>query len=305
MGSSAQVKRDTVKFATTLAGARRGSRLRFSKNGDLNLNTETQRTQRFTEKNLPAFFLSLCSSVSSAPLCLRNRIRLFQAFALLVFCVLLPIRPAFADADDPMEILRKTRLNEAAQSLVLNGQVRHAETKIPFRLTLDPGEIKYEFFNPDQTLVLQLGDNASHLVEITKSGTQKVVTDAQFDKKVRGTEITYEDLAMRFLYWPVAKIVGHDIMLTRNCWKLRVEPGNPKNSQYGYVLLWIEKQSGALVQIETYDRAGVLLKRFEVKSVQKLNGGYILKQMRIQEMENGDPKEDEPTYLEIEKPKEG
>ncbi len=241
----------------------------------------------------------------SVPLCLEKSSRVPRALIFLVFCAFLPARIALADADDPMEILRKARLNEAAQSLVLDGQVRHAETKIPFRLTLDQGEIKYEFFNPDQTLVLQLGDNASRLVEVTKNGTSRIVTDAQYDRKVRGTEITYEDLAMRFLYWPVAKIVGHDIMLTRNCWKLRVEPGNPKNSQYGYVLLWIEKQSGALVQIETYDRAGVLLKRFEVKSVQKINGGYILKQMRIQGMKDGEPADDEPTYLEIQKPKEG
>lgn len=211
----------------------------------------------------------------------------------------------FADADDPQEILRKARMNEAGQSIALDGLVRHGETQIPFRLTLDGGEIKYEFFNPGQTLVLQLGDKSSRLEEVTRNGAQGIVTDAQYDRTVRGTEITYEDLAMRFLYWPAASIVGHDIMLTRNCWKLRVEPGSPKNSQYGYVLLWIEKQSGALVQVETYDRAGVLLKRFEVRSVQKINGGYILKQMRIQTMENGEPKDPTPTYLEIKKPAEG
>ena len=231
--------------------------------------------------------------------------RTLQLAVLMLLCLPALSRIAFADADDPMEILRKARLNEAAQSLVLDGQVRHGETQIPFRLTLDEGEIRYEFFNPGQTLVLQLGDKGSRLVEVTKNGTGRVVTDAQYDRKVRGTDITYEDLAMRFLYWPVAKITGHDIMLTRNCWKLRVEPGSPKNSQYGYVLLWIEKQSGALVQVETYDRAGVLLKRFEVRSVQKVGGGYILKQMRIQEMKDGEPRDPTPTYLEIKKPVEG
>ena len=203
-----------------------------------------------------------------------------------------------------MEILLKARMNEAAQSIALDGQLRHGETQIPFRLTMDAGEIKYEFSNPDQTLVLQLGDKSARLEEVTKNGAQRIVTDAQYDRTIRGTDITYEDLSMRFLYWPVAKIVGRDIMLTRSCWKLRVEPGNPKNSQYGYVLLWIEKQSGALVQVETYDKAGVLLKRFEVKSVQKIDSGYILKQMRIQKMKDGEPEDPTPTYLEIQKPKE-
>ncbi len=297
-----QVKSDAMKFATTLAEPALGSGACLANHGPY-LNTEVRRKQRLTEKNVSNFSLSPCFSVSSVSLCLKKSPRWLRALALVVLCLLSPLRAAFADSDDPMEILRKARIEEAAQSLVLDGQVRHAETKIPFRLTLDQGEIKYEFFNPDQTLVLQLGDKAARLVEVTKSGAERVVTDAQYDKKVRGTDITYEDLAMRFLYWPVAKMAGQDIMLTRKCWKLRVEPGNPKTSQDGYVLLWIEKQSGALVQVETYDKAGNLIKRFEVKSVQKIGDGYILKQMRIQEMKDGEPVDPDPTYLEIQKPK--
>ena len=108
---------------------------------------------------------------------------------------------------------------------------------------------------------------------------------------------------MRFLYWPVAKITGEEVMLTRNCWKLRVEPGAAKNSQYGYVMLWIEKQSGGLAQVETYDRSGNLVKRFRANSVQRAEGGgYILKEMRIQRMLNGKPSDPTPTYLDIKKP---
>ena len=104
---------------------------------------------------------------------------------------------------------------------------------------------------------------------------------------------------MRFLYWPSAKIEGEQIMLTRNCWKLRVDPASAGDSQYAFVRIWVEKQSGALVRVETYDRAGKMVKRFEVKSVQKTGDGYILKQMRIERMENGRPRDATPTYLEI------
>jgi|GEM_PF-167170 len=228
-------------------------------------------------------------------------IRKFAVTGLLGLMFALPC-PGYTGADDPMEILQKTRLNQTAHFLVLEGQVRHRETANPFRMTLDGAEIKYEFTNPDQTLVLQFGEKGSRLQEVTGKGAERTVTEAQYAKTVHGTDITYEDLSMRFLYWPVAKIAGEEVMLTRNCWKLRVEPGSPKNSQYGYVMLWIEKQSGSLVRVETYDRGGNLLKRFEVKSVQKVDGGYILKQMRIQKIENGSF--GEPTYLEIKKPEE-
>ena len=208
--------------------------------------------------------------------------------------------------DDPYEILAKVKQNQMGQHRVLDGQLRHGETVIPFRLTMDGSEITYQFFNPDEALVLHLNDKGARLEEVTKKGTERVVTEAQYDKSIRGTEISYEDLAMRFLYWPVAKIAGEEVMLTRNCWKLRVEPGSEKNSQYGYVMLWIEKQSGGLAQVETYDRSGNLVKRFKANSVQHTEGGgYILKEMRIQKMENGKPVDSTPTYLEIKKPAEG
>lgn len=232
---------------------------------------------------------------------MKKPIRIFHAIFVGSLIASSALHAAITAGDNPMEILQKARLNEANQAIELDGQVRHGETTIPFRLVLEGGAIKYVFTKPDETITLQLGDKTFRLVDTTGDGDKRLTTDAQLDRPVRGSVITYEDLAMRFLYWPVAKIVGEDIQLTRNCWKLRVEPG-AASSQYGYVLLWIEKQSSALVRIETYDKAGVLLKRFEVKSVQKLNGGYILKQMRIQQMQNGKPADPEPTYLEIQKP---
>ncbi|MGB8355306.1 MAG: outer membrane lipoprotein-sorting protein [Chthoniobacteraceae bacterium] len=228
-----------------------------------------------------------------------------MALGVAVFVLFLAGNLAMASTvgDDPYEILAKVRQNQMGQHRVLDGQLQHGETVVPFRLTMDEGEITYQFFNPDEALVLHLNDKGSQLEEVTKKGTERVVTAAQYDKSIRGTDISYEDLAMRFLYWPVAKIAGEEIMVGRNCWKLRVEPGSGKNSQYGYVMLWIEKQSGALAQVETYDRSGNLAKRFKVTDVQRAEGGgYILKKMRIQRMVDGKPADPTPTYLEIKKP---
>ena len=46
--------------------------------------------------------------------------------------------------------------------------------------------------------------------------------------------------------------------------------------------LWVDKESGALLQAEAYDWQGKLIKRFEVISGQKLEGKWYLKQMRIE-----------------------
>jgi outer membrane lipoprotein-sorting protein len=203
-------------------------------------------------------------------------------------------------APNAQEILRNARINQSEQNRTLQGQLRSGSSVTPFQLVLDGNVIRYEFDNPPEALVLRLGEKNSRL-DFVKGRNTSQVTEARFDDSVRGTDISYEDLSLRFLYWPNASIVGEDIVLTRNSWKLRLTPPSPGASQYATVLLWINKESGALVKAEGYDESGKLVKRFEVRSVQKMDGGYILKQMRIQRMQDDKPRDKTPTYLEINK----
>jgi hypothetical protein len=218
-----------------------------------------------------------------------------------VCALLLTFAPGICPGQQPdaQEILRAVRLNQTEQHRELNGRLRTDDASIPFRLVMNGGEVRYEFSNPPQSIVLRMGEKGSELQETTGKGTTHV-TAARFDAPVRGTDVAYEDLALRFLYWPVARIEGEETVLTRRCWKLHLEPRG-SSSQYAMVNLWVEKESGAFLRADGYDAAGKLLKRFEVRSVQKSEGVWILKQMRIQQMDPGQKKDAAPTYLEITK----
>jgi negative regulator of sigma E activity len=72
-----------------------------------------------------------------------------------------------------------------------------------------------------------------------------------------------------------------------------------KKSQYSNVLLWIDKNSGALMRMEGYDWDGKLAKRFEVISAQKIDNRWFLKQMRIEMLQPGTNHVLSRTYLEI------
>ncbi len=197
----------------------------------------------------------------------------------------------------PQDILRNARLNQSGQHRVLDGHLRHGPTIIPFRLTFDGDTVRYAFTNPPEELVLHLGDRSSRLDESTKGGTERIPA-SRLDGKVRGTDITFEDIALKFLYWPSVTLEGDQVILTRGCWKLLLQPGISKGSQYGSVRLWVDKQSGAFLQADAFDKAGKLAKRFKVIAPQRINGEWILKKMRIEQM--GNPNDDTPTYLEIE-----
>jgi hypothetical protein len=197
------------------------------------------------------------------------------------------------------EILASVRMRQAQQQIDLQGQLRENEIVVPFKLIQNGPIVRYIFSNPDEALQLQLGEKDSRLDEISGSGVEKV-SPAQFDRKVRGTSVTYEDLALKFLYWPNASVIGEENIRTRNCWKLQLRPPS-RDSQYGTVWLWIDKGSGALMRMEGYNAKGQLAKRFEVVSAQKIDNRWFLKQMRIEELQPGTKKVQSRTYLEIKK----
>ena len=197
------------------------------------------------------------------------------------------------------EILESVRLGQAQQQLELQGQLRQDATIVPFRLTQTGPIVRYTFSKPDEALQLRFGDNDSKLEEVTSGGVEKIAP-AQFDHKVRGTAVTYEDLALKFLYWPNAKVIGDDTIGVVDCWRLELR-APPRQSQYPTVRLWVQKDGPAIMKVEGYDSNGKLSKRFTVVSGQKIEGRWFLKQMRIETLQPGTNHVQSRTYLEIKK----
>ena len=197
------------------------------------------------------------------------------------------------------EILASVRLQQSQQDIDVQGQLRQDQILVPFRLTQTGPVIRYSFTNPDEALQLKLGETDAKLEEISKDGVDRI-SGPEFDQKVRGTAITYEDLALKFLYWPNARVLGDDSIRTRSCWKLQLQPPS-RQSQYSSVILWIDKRGGALMRMEGYDGNAKLAKRFEVVSAQTIAGRWFLKQLRIEELQPESGKVQARTYLEIKK----
>ena len=197
------------------------------------------------------------------------------------------------------QVLASVRMVEASQQIDLQGQLRENDIVIPFHLMQNGPLIRYSFNNPDEVLQLRLGQNSSRLDFVTGAGTEKFAT-GRLSQKIRGTSLTYEDLAFKFLYWQTARVLGEENVRTRNCWKLQLRAPS-RESQYSNVLLWIDKTSGALMRMEGYDWNAQLVKRFEVVSAQKIDNRWFLKQMRIEELQPGTNHVQSRTYLEIKK----
>lgn len=205
---------------------------------------------------------------------------------------------ATACAADPtaQEILEAARVNPLGNQIALDAQLRRGSKATPFTIVVD-GAVRFQFKAPDQELVLELGEDAPKLTE-RLGGKTSAVKPARFDEKIRGSGVTYEDLSLQFLYWKNPKSLGDDRINGRPAWKIEAQA--PRGaSQYGVARMWIDKDSGALVRVEGYDMAGKMIRRFEVISAQKLDGQWMLKQMRFEALDPDSKKVTDRTYLEV------
>jgi hypothetical protein len=221
-------------------------------------------------------------------------------YSTLVICMAFAVLSVFAaPTPSATEILDSVRMLESRQQIDLQGQLRQEDIVIPFRLMQNGALIRYTFTNPDETLELRLGEKSSRLELVSDAGTEKVGT-SKLQEKIRGTILTYGDLAFKFLYWPTARVLGEETVRTRKCWKLQLRAPS-RESAYSNVLLWVDKASGALMRMEGYDWDAKLIKRFEVESAQKIEGRWFLKQMRVEQLQPGTNHVEARAYLEIKK----
>lgn len=203
------------------------------------------------------------------------------------------------------EILMAVRLSQALQDLKqLKGRLRNDSTgeTHPFTLTMSDNIIRFVFTSPPkESINLDLKKNGTTLTRVT--GTGKVEMPASlYAEQVRGTAINFEDLSMRFLYWPNAQVVKDNVTISfQKCWVVRVQ--NPDGrGPYGWVDLWIHKESGAMLQMEAWSRSAQKLKQFKVRKGQKYRNAYILKQMRVYSYDAKSGDEIATTYMEIDDP---
>jgi Outer membrane lipoprotein-sorting protein len=207
-----------------------------------------------------------------------------------------------ADEPEPEadEIQNLVKMSYVRQNMALKGVLRSEDDReVPFKLDMQQSTIRFVFAGPPQIINLDLNDKGFQLYEVVK-GSKAAVSAKKYAEKVRDTDITYEDLSLRFLYWPNPVRLENQTVKHRTCWQLRLI--NPDASgAYGTAFLWVDKGSGGLMRMQGYDRQGKLIKQHEVISGMKVEGGMMLKQLRVESMDPATRKVIGRTYLELEK----
>ena len=107
------------------------------------------------------------------------------------------------------------------------------------------------------------------------------VSPDKYAQQIRQTDVTYDDLSMRFLYWPNAKIAQEETVKGRKTWKVVVRNPDGKGV-YSTVECWIDKASGGLMKMMGYNPQGRPIRRFEVLHGKKFGDVWMVDEMRIE-----------------------
>lgn len=212
----------------------------------------------------------------------------FMCSAALACCALFSPAAAQDDAPDADELLRAMREMTVSQGeRDVQGTIRKNRTKIPFSLSARGETIVFQYKENEawKRFDVRIRESAAELV-LVNGGKAQVMSPSNYAQTIAGTDVCYEDLSLRFLYWKGGKIltdVADSRIKGRDCFVVEVKNPKPGVGQFAWVRLWVDKENGTTWQIDGYGRDGKLKKRFTITSVQKLaDGTWFFKQMKLE-----------------------
>lgn len=197
------------------------------------------------------------------------------------------VSSAHAQQPDADAILKGARmaatLTQLDKNEPLNGNLSKDSKKSPIALFLDGKNIQFQF-NENNTwriFHMRLSDEKYDLFEMVDGKTQDFPAE-KLTQPIAGTDLTYEDLALRFFYWPNPKLEGQEDVGGQPCYKLRIDKPKGSPGKYEVVYVWVHTKFGAFMQIRGHDKNGGLVKEFQVEDVMKVTDNvWTLRKMQV------------------------
>ena len=150
-----------------------------------------------------------------------------------------------------------------------------------------PGQkftVTHQDGSPTEYSIIAIGaTNLAQSAPLTLAGNQLMTPFADSD-------FWAVDLGLDFLYWPQQRVLKKQMRKNLSCDVLQSTNPSPAPGAYSRVLSWIavnRPDDIVVVHAEAYDAQGKLLKEFDPKKVQKVNGVWQLEEMEIRNRQTG------------------
>jgi hypothetical protein len=197
--------------------------------------------------------------------------------------------------------LSNLRLEENAKGVLKIRGRDHKLTEVPITAQPVPGDTQWkmvylasatEHAGAEQLTVVHTTNGPTQYLYAQASkpgepvGEPKILTGAQAEIPLAGSDFWLSDLGFEFFHWPQQIRHKGEIRRSRSCFVLESINPNAKRGEYARVVSWIDKESGAPIEAEAHGTDGKLLKQFEIGSVQKIDGRYEVKDLKMSNRAN-------------------
>lgn len=205
-------------------------------------------------------------------------------------------------AQDPEEIMKQVRQVAALQdNQALQGVIRKGGQRTPISLFLEGGNIQFALDGGKERFHLRLNDNDQDLLAF-QQGKWVKFPPRKIAQPIAGSDVTYEDLALKFLYWRNPRIVGEERIALQDTWRIHLV--NPDRAgRYREVSAWVSKKHRALMRVIGYDAQRQPVKQFEVTDIMNVGGITTVKTLKVSSLRGG--RVAGSTYVDFEKPSKG
>ncbi|MDA0990420.1 MAG: outer membrane lipoprotein-sorting protein [Verrucomicrobia bacterium] len=236
-----------------------------------------------------------------------------SAFGMSIACLLLAVlcplnvhaEPAAGrlSADDIMSALHARLPRE---TLLLDGDLvvrrRHgAEAReLGFRMELAwgamPQRSTYLIFDALggelEKLTINRRPNASTTFAYQASGGDDTNTMPPLYTPIQGSDVTWIDLSLAYLWWRDGTVSGEDVVRGRDCYLVDlpapvtstdgIADPHPDTLPYASVRLWVDQELFMMLRAEGRDASGNPIRTLWVKSLKKMDDRWMIKDMEIQ-----------------------
>ena len=234
-----------------------------------------------------------------APSRRKQRLKLILPIA-VVLCSAIP---AYAQPLSAQQLLDDVVAQLPREPLLIRGDLtvrkrRGIDTrKLKFEMSVNwgssPAVARYTILDPSGTELEQLTVSRSEgrepLLEYAAGSPLTAFDTPDLFQHIQGTDVSWADLTLSFLWWRGGSIVRTDEVRGRECYVIevpapqRVTPNSARDSaKYSRALLWIDKKLHMLLRAEAYDSRNKLMRRLWVKSLKKIGDRWMIKDMEIQ-----------------------
>lgn len=154
----------------------------------------------------------------------------------------------------------------------------------------------YKFYSLDGKIADNVSVKRNAIGEITLTRDIKTDTGANIlapkaSDRILGSDVTWIDATMDFLWWKNPEIIGEGDIKGRDCDIVKLSPPEPtQNCAFGKV--WLDKAQRVLMQATQNDESGKETRRLWVRAVQKLEVAkdderWVIKDLEVETTGSG------------------